>query len=310
MPILVVFDDDGSPDATAALPYLLVHPNVEVVSVNLSYGEVYPEVYIQHLARLMDAHGFAGVPLGYGEIPSTSGAIHFPEHLRDSSSNFWGLPIPNAETTYPARPAAEQIVDVINGSPEPVHVFVTGPSTNLAAALRRDPGIRSNIGVVYMMGGAVYVPGNIQDFYPDNPNLHAEWNMVADPPAAREVFESGLQIQLVPLDATNQVLVSAEDTRAWREGGGLANFSADIYDWLIDAFGGEAAIWDMMTAAIMVDPSLCEFSPLSLTVITDQGDTLGRTAVVPAGPPNVEVCLEPDAEGIRQHLIDTFAASD
>jgi inosine-uridine nucleoside N-ribohydrolase len=160
------------------------------------------------------------------------------------------------------------------------------------------------------MGGAVYAPGNVHDFYPDHGNLVAEWNFVADPQAAKEVFEAGLDIYLVPLDATNQVFVSKRDTNEWRQGGEIADFAADIYDWLIDIFGhGDAAIWDLMTAAIMLEPDLCDFTSLHLTVITEPGDTLGQSAVLSEGEPNVSVCLEPNAEMIRQALIDVFSNS-
>lgn len=304
----VIYDDDGSPDGTVALLYLLVQPEVDVISVNLTYGEAYPEVYIQHLARLMDAHGIVGIPLGYGEIPEATGAIHFPEFVREASSNFWGRPSPNPDHTYPSGPAAEQIVAAVNASPRPVTIFVSGPSTNLAPALSLDPGIKGNIGAVYMMGGAVHVPGNVHDFYSEHPNVYAEWNMVADPVAANEVFEADLPIYLVPLDATNQVTISRDDTQQWRTGGGLAEFSADLYDQLMDGWGAEeAAVWDPMTAAIMIDPQLCEFTPLHLAVVIEQGDTLGQTAVVVDKTPNVAVCLNPDADSIRRALIEAFS---
>ena len=45
----VIFDDDGSPDGTTALLYLLSHPEVDVKAINISYGEAHPEIYIQHI---------------------------------------------------------------------------------------------------------------------------------------------------------------------------------------------------------------------------------------------------------------------
>ena len=48
------------------------------------------------------------------------------------------------------------------------------------------------------MGGAVDVPGNGS---PD-----AEFNAYVDPDAAREVFDSGLRVDMVPLDATAHVI--------------------------------------------------------------------------------------------------------
>ena len=57
--IEVAFDDDGSPDGTTALLYLLNHPSVRLRSVSISYGEAHPETYIQHVGRLVAAFGAA-----------------------------------------------------------------------------------------------------------------------------------------------------------------------------------------------------------------------------------------------------------
>jgi len=308
--IPVIFDDDGSPDGTTALLYLLSHPFVDLKAVNISYGEAYPEIYIQHLGRMIDDFGIKYIELGYGQKPASTDNIHFPEIYRLKSNKFWGFPIPNFEKTYQSHPSPELMVSVLQQSPQPVTVFVTGPCTNLAEALRIDPEIKNNIAAVYIMGGAVYVPGNIQDFYPSPfyENTVAEWNFIADPQAAKEVFEAGLDIYLVPLDATNQVLVTNQDTNLWRQGGEIADFAADIYDWLLNEFGsGEALIWDLMTAVIMLEPDLCVFTPLQLEVITDRGNTLGQSAILSEGEANVSVCLEPNAEMIRQKINDVFS---
>jgi len=304
----VFFDDDGSPDGTAALFYLLSHPGVSVEAISISYGEAYPDVYIQHIGRELDSLGIQGIPLGAGQSAPLAGSNAFPEALRQGANDFWGWPIPNADRTYPAQDAADLMVSVITQSPEPITVFVSGPLTNLAQALRNDPGIGENIAAVYIMGGAVYVPGNISDLLADSGNTVAEWNLYADPQAASEVLETGLTIYLVPLDATNQVGVGRDDTARWREGGGAADFAADIYDSLLNNWGAEeAAIWDLMTAAIMTRPDLCGSEALHLDVVTEEGSTSGQTVPVADGEPNAWVCLRPDADEIRQTLIDVFS---
>ena len=308
--IPVIFDDDGSPDGTTALMYFLSHPEVDIKAINISYGEAHPEIYIQHIGRMLDTFGIADIPLGYGQDSPLAGTNGFPEGLRQAANNFWGLPIPNADKTYPAQTAPELMVSVINQSPSPVAIFVSGPLTNLAQALRLDPGIKKNIAAVYMMGGAIYVPGNISDFYPDHENKVAEWNIFGDPQAAAEVFEAGIDLYLVPLDATNQVLITRQDTGQWRQGGEIADFAADIYDMLLNNWGVEnGAIWDLMTAVIMLKPGLCEFQPLHLQVITEEGSIMGQTAVIPGEEANVSVCLEPEAGMIRQTLVDVFSRS-
>lgn len=306
----VIFDDDGSPDGTTALLYLLSEPAADVKAVTISHGEARPKVYIQHMGRVLDDFGFTGIPLGQGADSALQPGEDFPEWLRQASDNFWSLPVPNKTKTYPTQNAAELMVSLLNQAPEPVAVLVSGPSTDLALALRLDPNIREHISAVYIMGGAVAVPGNLTDFIENPSNVSAEWNIYVDPLAAAEVFSSGVPIVLVPLDATNQVSATMEDTRQWRAGLPPAQLAADMYDMLLG--GSETArmgLWDVMTAVIMVHPELCDLVPMNLEVITDQGDTYGQTLVLAEGEPNVQVCLEPDVNGIKQTLIEVFSDS-
>jgi len=308
--IPVIYDDDGSPDGTTALFYLLSHPEVSVEAIGISYGEAHPEVYIQHIARELDYLGIESIPLGAGQDSPLSGSNEFPEWLRKVSDEFWGLPIPNVQRSFPAQDAAELMVSIVNKAAEPVTIFVSGPCTNLAQALRLDPGIKANIAAAYVMGGAVRVPGNIDDLVPDSGNTVAEWNIYADPQAAEKVFESGLEVYLVPLDATNEITVGRQDTEQWRQGGGTADFAADLYDMLFDAWGTEsAAAWDLVTAAIMVKPELCVFQPLHLEVVTGEGDAAGQTVFGPSEKPNVQVCLDPDVNRVKQTCNEVFSKS-
>jgi inosine-uridine nucleoside N-ribohydrolase len=306
----VIFDDDGSQDGTAALAYLLSHPGVSIRAITISYGEAHPDVFVQHIARKLDELGIEGIPLGAGQDAPLAGSNAFPDWLRESSDNFGGMPIPNADQTYPVQDAADLIVATVNASPEPITIYLSGAQTNLAEALRLNADIAENIAGVYIMGGAVYVPGNIRGAAPESDNEVAGWNIYADPQAAKEVFASGLPIYLVPLDATNQMTLDTEDIQPWREGGPTADFAFEIYERKLENFGGsDAETWDLMTAAIMLDPSLCGFASLPLDVVTAKGNTSGQTVVDEGGTPNVEVCLSPDANRIKENFRDVFSAS-
>ncbi len=308
--IPVFDDDDGSPDGTTALLYLLLQPSVDLRGAGISYGEAHPAVYIQHIGRMLESYGFGSIPLGAGIDGSLSGNEGFPEWLRQSAASFWGWPIPNPGRTCLVQEDADLIISVVKGSSEPVTLFFSGPLTNLALALRKAPEIRENIAGLYFMGGAVYAPGNVHDFYPDSGNVYADWNPYSDPQATREVFESGIMIHMVPLDATNQVKISKYDTLLWRNGGKISDFVADVYDWLMDSSGKrESYVWDLMAAEIAMHPELCAFEPVHLDVVTAPGDHFGQTAVVAGAAPNVYACLKPDVKLVKQGLIDTFSNS-
>jgi inosine-uridine nucleoside N-ribohydrolase len=308
----VIYNDDGSPDGTTALLYLLSDPEVSVKAVIISNGEAHPQTYIQHMGRMLETLGIPEIPLGTGQDSALVPYGGFPNWLRDTADNFWGLSMPNAEKKYPTQEAAKLIVSQLNQATEPATIFVSGPSTDLALALRLDPGIRKHIKAVYMMGGAINVPGNLTDFPNANPdnNVSGEWNIYIDPLAASEVFQSGLLVNLVPLDATNQISATLKDTEQWRAGNKLAKFAADIYSSFLGSPDMEQmGLWDVVTAEIMVHPDLCPTVPMHLKVITDKGKTLGQTLVLNEGEPNIQVCLKPDIPGIKQALIKAFTGS-
>jgi purine nucleosidase/pyrimidine-specific ribonucleoside hydrolase len=306
----LIYDDDGSRDGTVALLYLLSEPNVNMMAVNISYGEAHPDTYIQYIGRMLDAAGHADIPLGAGQDGPVGNGTPFPDWLRQLSDDFWNYQLPNAGKTYPFQFAPELMVDTINQSAEPVTIFMSGTFTSLAQALRIDPGIQEKIDAVYIMGGAVYVPGNITNLIPDSGNKVSEWNLISDPVAAAEVFDSGLEMYLVPLDSTNKVIFHKEDIQPWHDGDQKAKFSAELYDIMFNEYGWtEAEIFDLGAAVIMVEPDACEFVPLHLDVITEDGENLGQTVVNPDTEPNINVCLDPDADLIMQVLNDVFSGA-
>lgn len=306
--MLMLYDDDGSRDGMAALLYLLSNPDISIQAITISYGEAHPELYIQHMGCVLDKLGIRDIPLGAGQDMPLAGGVPFPGWLRQLSDHFWDYPLPNADKTYPFQNAAELMVSMINQAPDPVTVFVSGPFTNLAQALRLAPAIKGNISAVYFMGGAVYVPGNITGLIRDSNNLVADWNMIADPQAAKEVFESGLELYMVPLDATHKVLFSQEDILPWRQGDDKANLVVDLYDIIFDTWGLKTAeIFDLSAAVIMLHPESCNFQPLNLDVIIDDGPTQGQTVVVPNTEPNIHVCLEPQVDLVKQNLYEIFS---
>ncbi|HEX5840086.1 MAG TPA: nucleoside hydrolase [Anaerolineales bacterium] len=306
--MLLLYDDDGSRDGMAALLYLLSHPELSIQAITISYGEAHPTLYIQHMGCVLDTFGIRDIPLGAGQDRPLAGGTPFPDWLRQLSDDFWEYPLPKADKTYPFQDAPSLMISIINQAPEPVTLFLSGPFTNLAQALQLDPAIKKNISAVYFMGGAVYVPGNITGLVPDSDNRVADWNMIADPQAAKEVFESGLELYMVPLDATNKVLLSQEDILPWRQGDEKANMVVDLYDIMFNTWGLKTAeIFDLTAAVIMVQPESCTFQPLHLVVITDNGPALGQTLVVPNTGPNIHVCLEPDIDQVKQNLNETFS---
>jgi pyrimidine-specific ribonucleoside hydrolase len=292
-PIPLIVDDDGSPDGMIALLYFLKNPLFDVRAVTVSCGEAHPEVFARHLQRLLAGLGRADIPVGVGR----STPLAFPAPWRQASDDFWGIKYPQGSESMELVPAAELIVETINNSTSPVMTFLSGTHTNLAEALRLDPGIKKNIRAVQVMGGAIHVPGNIKSDWPEIDNQVAEWNIWVDPAAAAEVFASGLPIHLVPLDATDQVLWNTADAQSWISSGSPENILAGrLLQSMLDSWSvKQAYIWDLVAALNATDPSLCPQVRLAVDVRVTPGPEQGQTVISNHGH-SVTVCLDPDGE--------------
>ncbi len=228
------------------------------------------------------------------------------------------VPLPESVPDVETQDAADLIIETINNSPEPVAILATGPLTNIAEAIRRDPSIIDNIEVVQIMGGAVFIEGNLP-VIPEPPfstNTAAEFNIWIDPVAAQEVFdagENGLRIQLTPLDATNQIEFDREDYQAWLDTGTPESIiAAEFLDYALEVIQSDNdpnPVWDLVAAINLSEPDFSSETPLHIDVDTesDPGDTQGATVSVPDEPPNVLVSLDPSFDNLDYDADEVFS---
>jgi inosine-uridine nucleoside N-ribohydrolase len=305
----LIFDDDGSPDGTIALLYLLRNPQFDVRLVTVSPGEAHPELFAAHIIDLLAVMGKTGIPVEAGSDRPLEGDNAFPEPWRLASDSFWDISLSKTAPPLQIPSAAELIRDTLTASNEPMMVFISGTHTNLAGALRLDPTLGNHISGVYVMGGSLYVPGNIESDWPEIHNQVAEWNIWVDPQAAHEVFTADLPLHLIPLDATNQVTWSSADAQSWLDSGTPeARYASDILRWMLSSWSiDQAFIWDLLAAVIMADPRLCALTPLSLDVDTTPGPEQGQILVRQEAP-NAEVCLQPDVAQVKLNVANYLAS--
>lgn len=299
-PIPLIFDDDGSPDGLIALLYVLGNPLFDVRAVTVSCGEAHPDLFARHLIDLLASLGRSDIPVGAGRNAPLDGQNAFPGPWRQASDDFWDIPLPEASPARQPVPAAELIVETILKSERPVLVFVSGTHTNLAEALRRQPRVAGRIRSVVIMGGSIHAPGNIESDWPSIHNRLAEWNIWADPVAAGEVFASGLPLHLVPLDATAQVVWTADDARAWVSSGSPGGkVAGECLRWMLRSWSDSGVfVWDLVAAVHAADPGRDPETALSVSIVEAPGPSQGRT-VAGAGRPNAAVMLEADAPDIK-----------
>jgi inosine-uridine nucleoside N-ribohydrolase len=155
------------------------------------------------------------------------------------------------------------------------------------------------------MGGALHVPGNLGDggVFKTN-NTTAEWNIFVDPYAARIVFRSGIPIRLIPLDATNKVLVGAAFLARFQASARkpLARVVAQVLESDREFIqSGFFYAWDPLAAVALLYPAVVKTTNLHLDIRQDPPEQ-GRTIQTP-GRPNARVALDADGAAWRKLFI-------
>jgi pyrimidine-specific ribonucleoside hydrolase len=213
------------------------------------------------------------------------------------------------------RPSEKNALDTISyelsiSRRRDLTIICTGPLTNIAALLTSFPESTKMIKELAIMGGAYAVT----EYGVGNVTPVAEFNIYADPEAAKIVFESGLPLEVIGLDVTmipkNQ-LTLGEYAVIKKSKGRVAGFAAKILNKNIHKHG-IFALHDPMTVATKVKPSLFEFASYKVQVETRGEMTAGMTIAdrrkwQPESEmqgEKVMICKNVDSRGFKQLLLD------
>jgi len=291
--IPTVIDTDPGIDDALALLFAWGSPELDVLALTVVAGNAALADAARNAARLVAVRRPARLPpivLGAAAPLRRALVTATPdEHGRDGLGDAVDWP---PVTGPPASPsAAETLVALARAHAERLTLIALGPLTNLALALRLDADALRRIGRVVMMAGAVDVRGNAT---PD-----AEYNAYVDPDATREVFDAGLQVDLVPLDATRQITINRDQLHAALAGrpGPLAARIAAFTEQTFRLWG-YMHLHDPLAVGLAVDESLARWQPARITVGED-GET--RRA---DGAPNCRVAQVVEAERFLALFLD------
>jgi pyrimidine-specific ribonucleoside hydrolase len=157
-------------------------------------GEAHCDPGVSNALRLLALGGETDVPVACGRETPLQGTNAFPDEWRTAVDDLSMLDLPEVDATADPRGATDLLLDTLDGD---ATLITLGPLTNVAEALRADPALAERVPEFVAMAGAIDTVGN-------TPNGVAEYNVWVDPLAAREVI-AGMDVSLVPLDATEDV---------------------------------------------------------------------------------------------------------
>lgn len=306
----MILDLDTGVDDALAIAYALADPEVDLIGIVSSYGNNLLDVCAENSLKLLELLGHTDIPVFKG-LPHSCTTEHF-DVMQVSKDIHGDNGIGDVELPAPSRAFEEQsgvdfYIEAAHKYGKDLIIIPTGPMTNLAAALKKDPEIADLIGNVTFMGGALTVEGNVTPV--------AEANINQDPKAADEVMKSNLPLTMVGLDVTLRTLLTKNETKQWRELGTASGKAfADITDFYIDAYYNldidkrGCALHDPLAVGVGIDPSFVSTISLFMKVVYQEGPYYGRTigdnAKLNDPNPNVKVAVNVDKERYLKAFMD------
>jgi purine nucleosidase len=195
----IILDCDPGHDDAMAILLARGAQEIELAAITTVAGNHTLALTTLNALRLCTLAGIDSVPVAAGcAAPLVRELVTAPEihGTTGLEGHVWGEPSVRAVPEH----AVDVIIDLVMASPGEITLVPTGPLTNIAVALRKEPRIAERAREVVLMGGA-YTRGNMTPA--------AEFNVFVDPEAAAIVFDAGWPVTMVGLEVTHMALATA-----------------------------------------------------------------------------------------------------
>ena len=267
-------DCDPGIDDGIALAYAAAHQDeIELLAVTTFAGNQTIHKVTKNALELVDFYGLK-VPVARGqERPLVKEVIHAEEFHGETGLGHCVLP--ETGTKAASDNAVFFIREILDDLPEGQQVtFIeTAPMTNLALLLRVFPEVKDKIRRIVFMGGAVK-GGNVTPA--------AEFNIYADPEAAKIVFEAGIPLVMCGLDATMKCnLTRNQIMKLCQSGNPVARACGDMAGYVLEnssKYRCVASIHDAVPFMYLLHPEFFKMEKAILDV--DCSDGAGRGAML------------------------------
>ena len=316
--IPLVIDVDTGIDDAFALLYACASPRAQLVGVSTVAGNVDLARATRNTSAVLALARRADVPVW----PGCAAPMLRPQNDTTTHHGASGLgyaELPEPATKIAPTHAIDAILAAASAQPGALTLVATGPLTNIAAALLREPALPRLLGRFVLMGGAYREGGNVTPA--------AEFNIWHDPEAARIVFrafavDGAAPLIAVGLDVTWQTQLRPADLESLARrcsdlphAPALLRFLSDSsrhYFETMERLTGARVftMHDPLAVAAAIDPSLIVTQRVAVGVETTGALTSGMTVADWRGVwdrrPNADVAIEVEAPRFVADFLDAM----
>jgi pyrimidine-specific ribonucleoside hydrolase len=306
----ILIDCDPGHDDMMAIMLACASPELELLGVSTVAGNQTGEKTYRNALRTLTLIGRTDIPVARGADKPLLRPLTVAPEIH-GVSGLDGADLPEPAFRGLAEHASDFLIRNIMESRDPVTLVPTGPLTNVALALLKEPELARRVQRIVLMGGAVRE---------SNITPAAEFNIYVDPEAARIVFGCGAPLVMVGLDVTNRARLSFQDIEelaSWQ--GRVSRVVAPLLRFFAqtnrEVFGFDGApLHDALAVAHLVRPEVIKTRKMNVEIETAGELTRGRTVADVYGiskrKPNAEVALEVDLPLFKEMLFQAIRKLD
>ena len=304
----VIIDCDTGTDDAIAIIAALYSPELDVRAFTTVAGNVALKYTSRNTLNLVRDLGFdTPVAVGAPKPILREGIIHSGDNTH-GDTGLGSVTLPVTDAPFYEKNAVDTIYEQAVACDGELELIPIGPLTNIAQAVMVHPDLKDMIKKITFMGGAMW-GGNL--------TTTAEFNIWADPEAAKVVFAAGIPLTMVGLDVTLKAALNREDTDEMRAMGTRAgDITADILEFMLGRLsqGGEDLLMhDALAVGVCIDPALVTMRKYFVDCEINGTYTCGHTFVAHKklfrNAPNCWVCEELDLTAFKRWLKMTIASS-
>ena len=187
MSLPCILDCDPGHDDAVALLLAAASPAIDLRAVTTVAGNGTLDKVTRNALAVCTLAGIRDVPIAAGADRPLQRPLQTAAHVHGESA-LDGPALPEPDVPLDPRRADRLIADVLRAAEEPVTLIPTGPLTNIATLLDREPDlVRERVREILLMGGST---GR------GNQTPHAEFNIYVDPEAAHRVFAAPVPVTM------------------------------------------------------------------------------------------------------------------
>ncbi|MFN3002630.1 nucleoside hydrolase [Mycolicibacterium wolinskyi] len=295
-PLPVFADVDTGVDDAMALVYLLASPEAEIVGIASTAGNVPVQQVCVNNLGLLELCGATGIPVSKGAEQPLKAPLRTAEDTHGPQGLGYAR-LPASDRPLTDYDAAEAWVRAARAYPGELIGLATGPLTNLALAMRIEPGLPKLLRRLVIMGGAFDYRGNTTPV--------SEWNISVDPESAAEVFggwgaawgldDPGHVPIVLGLNLTENIAMTPALLNRLAAAGGATSAPMSVLD-------------ERGTRSTSANPLICVFEDSMRFYFEFHFDTGDGYLAHLHDPLAAAVALDPDLVQYRQTTVDVELA--